>query len=776
MDQLNPNRNPSKFQLFLVSLGVITLFLVIAINAVIAVLVGRFPFFDNVSNAKGTMSYEVFSNISKDDLKTFTLALEIDGSENLEFFGNEGILSIPTCSGEKQNKICLDIASKEPIRYGSKLGVVNFTLNDSTQIIEVTGSFESGENREIIYNKFLILGSDYQAISFILNVQSYLILISFVFIILGFLRINFKLQGKIVKTFVLLISFVSVVVIGLWISTQKSFIPETLLAYNKISGGDCKPAGASCQFDKNSCCSQRCEEKTGVCLDYIKTPDKYAELVSFINSEESTTQGILPKSPEDSECEEFLASSGNQTKSGDDAWDWPLVNGYYCSYTDPQKLIYCEQHYDNATNKSYIRYDSTRSKNCKDHCIREPMGIDDHCLSDESTYSNYLKENKFFKTEYVYNESSSEIHVAVNVLKNDLSTEMPTNSHYLYFEVSDNAKIIPPSGNISINGKNLYLINTASPSLIFGMGSYRSLKQDIFSYSEHKDETINYVMINEFWNLDGTESDGNVYTGFVVKRNPGDTNPVTFAISFRDKWKSFQCEMKTLFSGSNGISTGSDGLTVCQDRDLYEINPWGYPDSTYKPVKKNISTSNDPYISNRLEPYNFNSLKSKINGLKTNTSINQSNMAVSDQLNKNLNASTHPLPFLEAAQLGDEDLKEDTTYSCGFLCKDGSKPTSYNCVCAGDIITEEVEEAEFKVNSVFCGSIDEDGNNILDIEDLAKFANIYGKSCNDPENTKYSGCGSKDVNGNGVIDSYDFDAFSRYYFTKIKFCNSLKSL
>ena len=776
MDQLNPNKKASLFKKISFSIGILLLFALIGLNVFISISVEQFPYLNNISSPSEKISFELFSNIINNEQKVLSLDLSVYGGKNAKFFTNQDVITIDTCPQKADNRICSDIASTTPIPYGSKIGGINYSVNDITQIVEISGSLKADQYSETISEKFLIIGSDYQFLTLIINIQNYLFLLAFVLILIGLTKIDFGTSKKIVNLFLVLISIISIPIIGLWISTQESLLPQNLFAYEPQTTADCRPVGASCQFAKDSCCSYYCESHTGVCKEPLDVNDEYNKLNNYIRSTITVIQTPLPKTPEDSECENFIYDTQNSKGLlGKSSWDWKLVNGYYCSYTDPTRLIYCEQHIDNSSNKTYVRYDKARSTNCDTYCVREPMGIDDHCASEEPNYENLVEAKKFFKTQYEYNGATNEIHVVVNVLKNNLGREMPTNSYKLYFEVSKNAEIVPPAGDVKFNGKKLYLTNTKSSILTMG-AQFTPIDRDVDSYKASKDLSINGVTIFDFLNLNGTGFDGDTYTGFVIRKIGDDDSPVSLAISFRDTWKSFQCEMKTLF-GNNPIQSGSDGLTVCRDRGPDDVDPWGYPNTGIDVTKRNVSTSNSPYISERLEPFDFFSLRSKLPGLKDNPNI-KTQVIESTENDKPQNEEYFVNPT-GIKDIGSGDITEsvlndfETVNPCNFLCENGTKPSMPGCGCLEEEISTQLIQEEKETNGITCGPIDVDGDKKLTITDLVKFVEFYDKLCKETKDQKYDGCGSKDVNRDGIINASDLASFKEYYYINKKSCTGL---
>lgn len=93
---------------------------------------------------------------------------------------------------------------------------------------------------------------------------------------------------------------------------------------------------------------------------------------------------------------------------------------------------------------------------------------------------------------------------------------------------------------------------------------------------------------------------------------------------------------------------------------------------------------------------------------------------------------------------------------CIRICPAGTTKTG-PCNCSSD--TESVQ----------CGPIDVNGDNILNYIDLAPFSRIYNKSCNDSPFTG-GGCGGKDTNGDAKINYIDFGYLSNHYYPKAQSC------
>ncbi len=108
-------------------------------------------------------------------------------------------------------------------------------------------------------------------------------------------------------------------------------------------------------------------------------------------------------------------------------------------------------------------------------------------------------------------------------------------------------------------------------------------------------------------------------------------------------------------------------------------------------------------------------------------------------------------------------LKYDTQVKAGLLFNSfGNNTTpgfSYNVFSDQEFAT--LIPADCQVNGVFCGPVDINGDNQLDITDFGEFAKAYKKNCNDIP--PVFGCKGKDSNMDGMVNLIDLSSFASRY-------------
>jgi hypothetical protein len=144
-------------------------------------------------------------------------------------------------------------------------------------------------------------------------------------------------------------------------------------------------------------------------------------------------------------------------------------------------------------------------------------------------------------------------------------------------------------------------------------------------------------------------------------------------------------------------------------------------------------------------------------------------------------SSTSPTPTTPAGQMscGQTGCKKDSecetglpNYECDETSDQSRWPQDNVCVKVCTQNQTRIDSCtcqDIDPNSVACGPVDVNGDNLLNYIDLAAFSAVYNKKCNDSPFTG-GGCGGKDNNGDSLINYIDLGFFSSHYYPKAQTC------